>query len=180
MYGDGKSIQPGGRRGRWVLPVLVFMLCVWFAAAPALAQDRAPPPPGLDTAAAAEVEALLETLRDPAARAVLIGQLEALVAFQAGEAAPAGAGWLSALSDRLDRIARDAGGLARNFGDPSRLFDWTGEQFSDPDRRTFWRDFGLNVLIVLAAALVAMAVAGFILRSPRRYIEQREAPTRQQ
>ncbi len=177
MYGDGKSIQPGGRRGRWVLPVLVFMLCVWFAAAPALAQDRAPPPPGLDTAAAAEVEALLETLRDPAARAVLIGQLEALVAFQAGEAAPAGAGWLSALSDRLDRIARDAGGLARNFGDPSRLFDWTGEQFSDPDRRTFWRDFGLNVLIVLAAALVAMAVAGFILRSPRRYIEQREAPT---
>ncbi len=152
-------------------------------AAPAPAQqpdavaDSTAGPGVLSAANSEDLGGLLGTLRDPAALAAFTRQLETLIALRQGareEDGDSGTKALEYLSNRLGGIGADLGDLKIDFG---RLGDWADEQFDNPDRRSFWLDVLLDLVIIFGAALVLRGLARQVLRPARRHIEERAAPT---
>lgn len=163
---------------RAVAALLVFA-CVALLAAPAPAQqvDAAVGPNGQSEASTEDLGALLKALRDPAALEAFTDQLEALIALRQDvpqKDGDSGTKALEYLSSQLSGIGADLGDLDVDFG---RLGDWIDEQFDNPDRRSFWLDVLIDLVIVLGAGLVLRGLARLVLGSARRHIEEREAPT---
>ena len=156
-------------------------LTVLAAPAPAQQPDAAASPAATPNAlSAANIEdlgGLLGTLRDPAALEAFTRQLETLIALRQGapeEHGDSGTKALEYLSNQLSGVGADLGALEIDFG---RLGNWAGEQFNDPDRRSFWLGVLLDLVIVFGAGLVLRGLARQVLRPARRRIEERAAPT---
>ena len=148
----------------------------------AAAGASAPAAPAAETPAAAELERLIGTLEDPAARDRLVADLRALLAAQRradgkAEAAGYGARFLELVSDRLAALGESVTGAAREVGDPRRAWVWLRRQAEDPARRALWLEISVKLALVVGVGLVVAALVRALLAPPRRRLERREPPT---
>lgn len=164
-----------------LLAIVRFLQMLLLAAAllcppamPAAAQDA--------TAAAPEVppqqiDDLLKTLEDPAARDQLIRQLKALRAVQqqteTADREGLGAAMLSLLSQQMKQASDALVDAAALVLDTPRLLQWFGQQAGDPAARDRWLEAIVKLAITLAGAMAAEWLAKLILRRPRRALGRR-------
>lgn len=160
------------------LPAFVALICVmlaaWAFSAPALAQEPAAEQPA---ATAEQIDELVQTLEDPAARETLIQQLRTLQAAQtqAETAQPPadslGAGLLADLSAEVDTIGTALGRMVERAPDLPRLVQEAVRQAGDPAARGRWIDVLIKLAIVLVAGAVAQWLVSRLLARPRRALE---------
>ncbi len=127
------------------------------AAEPASAPQAAP-------VSADELERLVHTLQDDAARRKLVEQLRALTAAQRGaanEEKPAGAALFDRLSKQVDDLSGELMAGAAIVVDAPRLFGWARAQISDPVARHLWAEAALAFVLIFGCSIVAE----WILRS---------------
>jgi len=149
-------------------------------ASAARAQPAAPAAPAATSGAgaalpsAAELDALIRELEDPAARAELIAKLRALRAAGAPAAEPAVPARVAEtalerasriLVERLEATLRVFGTLAALLGNLPQLGDWLAFQLENPYRRELWRSVASGVAQALGiAALVGWLAARLVRR----------------
>jgi small conductance mechanosensitive channel len=149
--------------------LLIGLFAILLAAAPAArAAEQSGAAPSVS-----ELEALVTTIEDPAAREKLVGQLKALIAAQR-EAQPEpgaeeiGAGIVADLSRRLARASQSVADAADALRDAPQISRWLKRQVEDPAAIERWKAVALYVVLALAAGFVAEWIARALLRRPRR------------
>lgn len=141
---------------------------------PDAARDAAP------GASAAEIDALVERLEDPDARARLIEDLKLLksAAPRAEEPSPLmadglGATLLRALSEQVSAINRGFASAGRvALATPAALGE-LARQATEPESRQRWLEIAIKLALVLGVALAAKWLIAFLLARPRRAVEAR-------
>ncbi len=197
-------------RTRWTVPcmgaIAVLLLLLAGIAQPSLAADPAPGAAAPAPAAAApaepaassdptpeQMQAMIATLEDPAARARLVEQLRALVAAQKGldqakaeeEEAPAastlpetiGASALSFLAERMDVLSRQLVQVGNVFKELPGAIDWANRQMEDPSARDRWVQIAIQLTMILTAGLVVERFVGWLLARPRNALAARRGTT---
>ena len=146
----------------FVLGLLLLLASIW-----ALPAHAATPAPG-----GADLNNLVQTLQNPAARAVLISQIKALMAVQAGHAPAAGhagpgSGLVELLSGEAMRIGAAVTALAR-LAPLQALHLWAQRFAADPALRLIWLRALSEIVLVLAVAVVAARATQLALRGAWR------------
>jgi small conductance mechanosensitive channel len=163
------------RRWRTVFALLSF--CWLLAAGPAAAQPAATAStPAAGQAAPADVERLIKTLQDPAARTQLISDLQTLLATQKVTPAPAesplgdepGQQVLQALSDALVQASGLLDAAMQGLGNPQHIVGWFERKIADPGQRAAWVEALFKLGIVLGGGMLAGALAGWLAAGPAR------------
>lgn len=131
---------------------------------------------------AQEIDALVATLEDPAARDKLVQQLKALKALQSDapqtvEPEGLGAILLSALSEQVRRVSDSLVTAATAILDLPQLVSWSVQQLADPGVRNRCIEVLLTIGILLLVALVAEWLAMRLLSRPRQLLEARRIET---
>ena len=104
-----------------------------------------------------ELERLVDTLQDDAARAKLVAELRALIAAQRGVAAekPAATAILGQLSQQIDALTGEILAGVAVIVDAPRLFGWARHQVSDPAARRLWIEASFAFVLVFGIAIIA-------------------------
>ena len=141
---------------------LLALFCVAFLLPATVRADA--PSPAVQPAPVTvdELERLVDTLQDDAARTKLVGQLRALIASQRGAAPekPAATAMFSQLSQQIDAMTGEIlAGIAVIVYAP-RLFGWARHQVSDPAARRLWIEASFAFALIFGIA----ALAEWILR----------------
>jgi len=147
----------------------VLVGCV-IATAP-LAQAQAQP-------SAADVEAFVQQIEDPAAHAALVNNLRLLAAAQeqaAGEADLIGR-VLGFLSERVRTVSEAFASAVASAGGTQLIWKWLAAQVEVPERRALWIAIVWKLAVVVGAGLAVGWLIARALRGPRRLIEQRSMP----
>jgi small conductance mechanosensitive channel len=180
-----------GRPTRRLIAILLLGFLA-LALGPSPARAQAPSVPGAPAAAAPapapeidrkQLEALLRTLEDPAARDALAGQIRALLTVKK-EAEPGpvvepgalGAQTLRFLSQQLRGLGEQAGAVTTAFRDLPLAADWFERQLTDEYRRDRWWDIILQLAAAIFAGFLASAFVSWLLRHPRAALESRHEP----
>ncbi len=157
---------------RFLAPLLLALLIVF----PATAADEAPAASPPETQ---QLERLVKTLEDDAARKAFIGDLKALIAAQKAKEAeaekPIGAQILETLSQKAEETGRHLAETASAVIDLPSLARWVKAGLSDPERRQAWLWLVLKIAAILAAGIVTGRLAGWLLAKPRASIEAHSA-----
>ncbi|AWJ88344.1 mechanosensitive ion channel protein [Azospirillum baldaniorum] len=195
-------------RTRWTAPCMgalaVLLLLLAGLAAPSLAAGPVPGAAMPAPAAAApaepaaspdptpeQMQAMITTLEDPAARARLVEQLKALVAAQKGleqakaEEAPAastlpetiGASALSFLAERMDVLSRQLVQVGNVFKELPGAIEWANRQMVDPSARDRWVQIAIQLTMILTAGLAIERFVGWLLARPRNALAARRGTT---
>ena len=195
-------------RTRWTAPCMgalaVLLLLLAGFAAPSLAAGTVPGAAMPAPAAAApaeptaspdptpeQMQAMITTLEDPAARARLVEQLKALVAAQKGleqakaEEAPAastlpetiGASALSFLAERMDVLSRQLVQVGNVFKELPGAIEWANRQMVDQSARDRWVQIAIQLTMILTAGLAIGRFVGWLLARPRNALAARRGTT---
>lgn len=133
---------------------------------------------GAKTAAAAgatvttgELQGLVKTLEDNAARAKLIRELKALIAAQqatkpAARPAPH-ASFIETLAAQFQNVADDFVGIVGIARAAPRLTGWIMAEFQSPAARLRWLGALIRLIVIFGAALIAAFATAWILRPVR-------------
>ena len=110
---------------------ILFLLLLWLLAAPGL---RAAEPAPVSTD---ELQRLVDSLQDDAAREKLVEQLRGLIAAQRGveKEKPAGAAIFNQVTQQVEAFSGEILAGAAIVVDAPRLLEWVGEQASDTAAR---------------------------------------------
>ncbi|MDG5495784.1 mechanosensitive ion channel domain-containing protein [Niveispirillum sp. BGYR6] len=162
---------------RLVRLLLLSLFCLFIIAGPAPAQSQAPAAdPAVD---AKQVNALIQTLEDPAKRDALLAQLKALQAVEKqrqGAEAPAsslGSRFLSTLSDRVEEVSQQIAEAGRAVIDTPHALRWLNQQVADPVKRDNWLRLALHLAAIIGAGYAARWIAIWLLRRPRNALGAR-------
>ncbi len=125
-----------------------------------------------------DIDALLATLEDPAARDKLIQQLKALKAVQAQQGQtvePEGLGaiLLSSLSERVREASDVLVTTATAILDLPNVVTWIATELTQPAVRSRWLDVLVKIGITLLAALAVEWLALRLLARPRNLLDAR-------
>jgi len=127
-----------------------------------------------------ELERLVDTLQDDAARAKLVAELRALIAAQRGVAAekPAATAILGQLSQQIDALTGEILAGVAVIVDAPRLFGWARHQVSDPAARRLWIEASFAFVLVFGIATIAEWIVRRVLarlmpRFPARHRDTR-------
>lgn len=135
--------------------------------------------PGPEPVAAAEMERLLDTLKDDSRREAFVKDLEALVAAQkARQTEPEksmGTRLLETISAKMDSAGSDLARLAREIGDVPALLTSTATYLSDPAAREMWLWLLAQLGLILAAGLAAEWLAKRMLHRVHLSIEAQDS-----
>lgn len=172
MLSPRADIRPGPGCGRFLLIVCLLLIAPLPRAAAQTPATQAP------AVSQQDIDALVTTLQDPAAREKLIQQLQALKAAQAAEsgateAESIGAVLLSSLSEQVRQISDALVTTATAVLDLPRLTSRTAAQLADPTVRARWLEVLLKIGFILAAALAADWLVVRLLRRPLYVLESR-------
>src|SRR6516164_7963880 len=135
----------------------LLLLCI-ATILPAAAQAETPKPAAQSAPVSVdELERLVDTLQDEAARQKLVADLRALIAAQRGSAAqqPAGPAFLGQLSHQIDAFTGEVLAGAAVIIDAPRLAGWARHQVSDPAARRLWTEAGVAFVLIFGAAFIA-------------------------
>ncbi len=152
------------------LAVLLIGTAVMACAQPVPAPK--PPQPAASTVSTAELQRLVDTLNDPAARERLVTELKALIAAQRGAAetpqpqTPASV--LEGLTQQINAITGEILAVAQVVVDAPRLIDWVRSQVGDGTARRFWLAVAKRLLIIFGVGIVADRIVHFLLSRPAR------------
>src|SRR5260370_1505086 len=128
------------------------------------------PAPAAAPLSADELERLIGTLQDDAARGKLVEQLRGLIAAQRGveqkQAEESPATLLNNFSAQIDAISGEILAAAAVVVDAPRLIAWVQSQVSDIHAREFWLAVGLKLGIIFRAALIPQWFAPLLLGRP--------------
>ena len=127
-----------------------------------------------------ELERLVDTLQDDAARAKLVAELRALIAAQRSVAAekPAATAILGQLSQQIDALTGEILAGVAVIVDAPRLFGWARHQVSDPAARRLWIEASVAFVLVFGIAIIAEWIVRRVLarlmpRFPARHRDTR-------
>jgi moderate conductance mechanosensitive channel len=160
------------RRARALVLVGVLMAVAGVASA------QAPPPPPPPSAATVEIERLIATIQDDAARERLLGELRALLEAQRRVAPPPAAAepapvhetvtsrLLEWLSDQLTALTRAGSAIVELVTDAPEIGARIGSELADPDRRLRI----VQIAGVLAAVLLVSWLAEWLARRALRRV----------
>jgi small conductance mechanosensitive channel len=157
------------RRWAYFLPFAITLLLVL---GPRCEAAAAPPPPAAGPSAE-DLQRLVGTLQDDQQRAVLVKQLQALIAAQQqGQApAPPPGDLIDEATSRLQQIGDDLADTAAVLIDVPSLVDWVRAQFADDHTRARWFGVGRHVAEILGAAILVDLLVGVLAsRLHRRLI----------
>jgi moderate conductance mechanosensitive channel len=159
----------------------VLLLCV-ATVLPAIARAEAPPPAASASAPVTgdELERLVDTLQNDAARAKLVAELRALIAAQRGTAAetPAAITFFGRLSQQIDVLTGEILAGVAVVVDAPRLLGWAREQISDPAARGLWIQAAYAAVLVFGIALIAERILHWLLARLRFRLPTRRSDTR--
>jgi moderate conductance mechanosensitive channel len=170
--------EPGARvsgKARGILwgPRALFVCLAIVLAAPVRAAE--PPPASPD-----ELEQLVHTLENDAARAKLVDQLRALIAAKqaAEKGKPAAAALFGQLSEQVDAFSGEILAGATMVVDAPRLFGWARAQISNPAARHVWAEAALAFVLIFGCAVFAewilrLIVSRLVPRLPSRRSDTR-------
>jgi moderate conductance mechanosensitive channel len=131
----------------------VFVLLLWLvtALAPRL-QAAEPAPVSTD-----ELERLVHTLQDDAAREKLIEQLRGLITAQRGaeRGKPAGAAFFNDVTKEVEAFSGEILAGAAMVVDAPRLLDWASQQASDSAARRLWAEAAFTFTLIFGCAALA-------------------------
>lgn len=164
---------------RALLPALFLVLPLAGPLSPALAQEATPAPAAAEAAPSAkELERLVATLENEKERAALVAQLKALMAAEKAQAEDPGLGGdlVELLSDRMEQLSGNLASAAAALGDAPKAAAWLNKQMADPETRNRWVLVITELLLVLAAAVVADLAAIWLVSGPRRRLMQNGHP----
>ncbi|MEX2649622.1 MAG: mechanosensitive ion channel domain-containing protein [Alphaproteobacteria bacterium] len=150
--------------------VAALLLATWYFVTP-VAAEAAPP-------ADADIEALIATLEDDAARVELIARLEALLAAQGKteeEAEAERVGLLGRVSSGLARLGREFAALGHDIGGWQDTTAWIEGEFGNADRRSAWAYAIGKVVLVLALAFAAGRLVQLALAPSARALREHVA-----
>lgn len=120
-------------------------------------------------ASKAEVEHLIGTLEDPAARQKLIGQLRLLVnADKADEP-----GLLPLISEQMQDVSDELLATATALSEVTHVAQWLNVQITDPRLRDRWTDILGKLVAILGGGILAERLFRLALAAPRRMLESR-------
>ena len=129
----------------------------------------------------AEVDDLITTLEDPAAREKLVQQLKALKAVGAVDAAEPGKSVsrfggriVETLSEKIDALSGELVGGAELLLDTPRIAVWLERQVSVPENRNRWLEVLWRVIAILFAGFIAEWIVRRLLARTRSKIEGQE------
>ena len=127
-----------------------------------------------------ELERLVDTLQDDAARAKLVAELRALIAVQRGAAAekPAPEAIFGQLSRQIDALTGEILAGVAVIVDAPRLFAWARDQVFDPAARRLWIEASLAFVLVFGIALIAEWILRLGLRRLVPRLPARRSDTR--
>jgi small conductance mechanosensitive channel len=161
-----------------LLRILAVALAFLLPAAPHAQAQSAP------AAKPADIENLIKTLDDDAARAKLKQQLELMLKAQRGDKgaaqdgnAPAelgiGARMLAAISKHVESVSNALVNLVEAIADLPQRIRQAGDVLADPQERAYWLDVVVDTVAVLAAAFAAAWAGRRIVRRPLQRIGTR-------
>ncbi|MGI9418360.1 MAG: mechanosensitive ion channel family protein [Geminicoccaceae bacterium] len=134
---------------------------------------------GTITIDAAQVDGLVETLEDPAARGKLIDQLKALTAAreQSDELKKVdelGLGFVDLVTKQIDGFVRASVDLSSTIVDLPDLTDWLVQQVMDPALRGYWIDLFVKLAVILGGSVIGYHIVRRLLHPTidRFYREQ--------
>ncbi len=153
------------RRRGW-FGSLFLLLFVWATGGYAAAPPAEPPAAAPAAPSVEDLEQLVSTLKDDAARAKLITQLQALIAAQRGAEPekPAVAPLLGRLSQQIEAVTGEVLAGVAVVVDAPRLGAWLRDQAVDPANRDRWVRAGLAFLLVFGLAILAELLVRRILK----------------
>jgi small conductance mechanosensitive channel len=159
-----------------------FWLLLWLAAAlPAGARAAEPPPATQPVPVSAdELEQLVHTLQDDAARTKLVEQLRALIAVQRGAETekPPAAALFGQLSQQIDAFSGEILAGVSMVLDAPRLFGWAREQISDIAARRLWGEAALAFGLIFGFAVIAEWIVRSVLSRLSSRLPTRHRDTR--
>jgi moderate conductance mechanosensitive channel len=162
------------RNLRGIVLVLAAMLALL---APARSQA---PSPAAPAPSAEDLQRLVDTLQDPAARQHLVADLQALIAAQKDEqpeAAAAPASIFDDLSAQVDTVTGEILATAQVVVDAPRLAGWLRRQIGEPRERDFWLGVGTRLALIFGAGLIADWLTQFALRGVARRVASQPGTT---
>src|SRR6516165_11185109 len=158
----------------------LLLLCI-ATILPAAAQAETPKPAAQSAPVSVdELERLVDTLQDEAARAKLVAELRALIAAQRGVAAekPAATAILGQLSQQIDALTGEILAGVAVIVDAPRLFGWARHQVSDPAARRLWIEAGFAFALIFVIAFMAEWIVRWVLARLMRRLPARQSDTR--
>src|SRR5438552_3720498 len=136
MFGTGTRGGDGrlGYRAAFLL-----LLCVVAILPSAARADTSPPAAQLAPVTTDDLERLVDTLQDDAARAKLVAQLRTLLAAQRAAAQkPPATAILGEVSQQIDALTGEILSGVAVIVDAPRLYGWTRRQIADLEARGLW------------------------------------------
>jgi small-conductance mechanosensitive channel len=135
------------------------------------------PAPTTTPVTAADLQDLINTIQNPAARQKLITELQALIAAQRGARpkTPAAAAheFFATLLDEAHAVGNEILQAATVVVDAPRVVAWVREQAANNRARHRWLVVGARLAVVLGLAIVADWLVWFALRGPARRLGAR-------
>ena len=131
---------------------------------------------------AAQIESLVETLRDDSEREKLIAQLEVLLQAQNARATDtpstevdsAGVTALAFLSRKVEALNGLAGEAARSLANVPAVAGELAKKASDPEVRRRWLEVAFKLIVVVGIGFVAEWLVMRVLSRPRFHLRDRD------
>ena len=124
----------------------------------------------------AQLQQLVVTLKDDKARAVLVDQLQALIAAQdesAKKTTPSPLAWFSTLPAQLDAVGGEVLAAAPVLLQTPQIFGWLHAQANDPEQRQHWFNLALKLITIFGAGVIANLIARWLMRRPAALLGNR-------
>jgi small-conductance mechanosensitive channel len=135
------------------------------------------PVPTTTPVTAEDLQDLVNTIQNPAARQKLVTELQALIAAQRGAQpkAPAAAAheFFATLLDEAHAVGNEILQAATVVVDAPRVVAWVREQAANNHTRHRWLVIGARLAVVLGLAIIADWLVWFALRGPTRRLGAR-------
>ena len=128
-----------------------------------------------------ELERLVDTLQDDAARAKLVAsaaRADRRAARCRGGKASAGPAFFGQLSQQIDAITGEILAGVAVIIDAPRLFGWARHQVSDPAARRLWIEAGLAFVLIFGIAFIAEWIVRWVLARLTPRLPTRRSDTR--
>src|SRR6516165_4289707 len=146
----------GGIRQLGHRVAFLLLFCVAMLLQPA-AWAEAPPAAQPSAVSVDELERLVDTLQDDAARAKLVAQLRTLIAAQRGtavEKTAVGPALFAQLTQRIDALTGEILAGVAVVIDAPRLVGWVRHQIADPAARRLWSEATVALAEVFGIAFI--------------------------
>ena len=173
----------GGPFAALAVATIVLLISALWVPASVRAQGAGPSDGGSTSPiTASELDSLVETLRDDAAREELLLALEALVEAQKARTTDApvpeidgiGETTLAFLSRRVEALSSVAADAARFVADLPDLGRRFAAEVSDPEARAGWIEFLVKLILIVGAGFVVERLVIRLLAQPRFELRARD------